>query len=442
MNVTVENLAACKKLLRVEVEAEKVDEALQKATREFQKEAVFPGFRPGKAPREMVARKYHKDIEEEARHRLVAKAYADALQEQNLDVVGYPDLEIIEFAAGKPMQFAATIETAPEFELPEYKGIPIRREAKQVTEEDVARAIDLLRERGATYEKVDRPAETGEVVVVNFTGTSDGRPITELAPTATGIGEQRGFWIQIGTASFIPGFDEQLIGARAGDKRVVQLIFPADFINPELAGKPGRYEVEVVEVKQKVLPVLDDEFAKKYGAESVEKLREGVRTDLGNELAHQQSSEARNQIVRSLLNRVSFDLPESAVARATRHVVYDIVRDNAQRGVSREAIEKEKEQIYSAAAQGGKERVKLTFLLEKIAKQEHIDATGEEVTARIIRLAAAYQISPEKLVKDLQKRNGVNEIYEQVRSEKTLAYLEKNARIEEFAPGSEPPPSA
>ena len=142
MNVTVENLAPCKKLMRVEVEAEKVDETFEAVTKDFQREANLPGFRPGKAPREMVLRKYEKDIEDEAKRKLISEAYRKAVEEQKLDVLGYPDIEEIQFSRGQPLQFAATIETAPEFELPEYKGLPVKREARTVTDADVERALD------------------------------------------------------------------------------------------------------------------------------------------------------------------------------------------------------------------------------------------------------------------------------------------------------------
>src|SRR5207302_5901013 len=144
-----------------------------------------------------------------------------------------------------------------------------------VTEEDMGRALDALRAQQTTFKAADRPVQIGDIVVVNYSGTSDGKPITEIAPTAKGLTEQKNFWIDVPSNSFIPGFADQLIGAKAGDKRTVNVDFPADFVTPQLAGKKGSYEVEVVEVKEKVLPVLDDVFAKSYGAENLDKLREG-----------------------------------------------------------------------------------------------------------------------------------------------------------------------
>jgi trigger factor len=434
VNITVENLAPCKKLLRVEVDAKAVDEIFDSITKGYQKQASLPGFRPGKAPRDLVLKKYEADIKDEVKRKLIGDSYRQALDEKKIAALGYPDIEEIQFGRGQALQFAATIETAPEFQLPEYKGLPVKRENKSVTNEDVERAVKMLAQQHAKFETVARELTMGDVAVVNYTGTCDGKPITETAPTAKGLTEQKNFWVDITPNTFIAGFAEQLIGAKTGDKRTVNVDFPADFVTKELAGKKGMFEVEIVEVKEKIPPAIDDEFAKKYDAENLEKLREGVRRDLGNELNYSQSKAVRGQIVRALLDHVNFDLPETAVAQVTRNVVYDIVSENTKRGVTREMIEKQKDEIYSAAASSAKERVKLAFLIQRIAEQEKIQVSQEEVLKRAQSLALAYQIPFEKFIKDLQKRNGVNELYDQIAHEKVLDFLEINARIENVNP--------
>jgi trigger factor len=434
VNVTVENLAPCKKLVRVEVDAQQVDATFDSITKEFQRDAVLPGFRPGKAPKDMVLRKYEKNILDEVKRKLISDSYRKAVDEQKLDVLGYPDIEEIQFRRGQPLQFAATVETAPEFELPDYKGLLIKREARTVTDVDVDNALEVLRQQQQQFKKVDRPAQTGDFAVVNYTATSDGKPLTEIAPTAKSLAENKAFWIELKPDSFLPGFSDQLIGAKAGDKRQVTVDFPAGFLIPELVGKKGVYEVELTEVKEKILPAMDDAFAKSFGAETLEKLRQGVRRDLENELNLKVHKAARNQILRSLLDRVHFDLPETAVAQETRNVVYDIVQENAKRGVGRETIEQQKEQIYSAATHGAKERVKVAFLLQRIAEKEDIKVSQEEIGRRIAHLAGMYGIEPQKFAKDLQKRNGLIEIYDQVMNEKVLDLLEQQAKIEEVAP--------
>ena len=436
MNVTVENLAPCKKLLRVEVDAPAVDAAFEEITREFMKQVRLPGFRPGKSPRHLVIKAFASQIDDEVRRKLISQAYRDAIKEQKLNVVGSPDIEEIQFNKGQPLQFAATLETAPEFELPEYKGIPVKREMAAVTEEDIERALNVLREQRAGYNDVDRAVQSGDFVVVNYIGTCEDKPITDTAPTARGLTEKKDFWLHVEKDSFIPGFTEQLIGAQKGEKRTVSVDFPADFVPAQLAGKKGIYEVEVVQAKEKVLPELDEEFVKSFGAESAEKLREGVRNDLQNELSYKIKRAVRDQLVRALLERVQCDLPESVVLNETRNVVYDIVRENQQRGVSREIIDQQKDQIFSVANNSAKERVKVAFVLGRIAEKEGIKAERDEITQRILVLAQQYQIKPEKMVKQLQERNGFAEIHEQIISAKVLDFLELNAKVEEVLPQS------
>ena len=430
MNVTVENLAPCKKMVRIELDAQAVDTAFATVEKGFQKEARLPGFRPGKAPIPMVIKKYEAEIKEEVKRKLIGDSYRDALKEKSIEVLGYPDIEEIQFGRGQSLMFAATIETSPEFELPEYKGLPIKRESKDVTDDDVAKALDLLREQRTDFAKVERALGNGDIAVVNYSGTSEGKPLTEIAPTAKGLTQNQGFWVEIKDGAFIPGFGEQLIGAKAGDKRTVTVDFPADFVSKELSGRKGIYEVEVVEVREKTLPALDDAFAKSFEAESLEKLREGVRRDLESELKYKQTRDTRSQIVSGLLGKVNFDLPEGTVANETRNVVYNLVQENDKRGVAKDVIEKEKDAIYNAASANAKERVKLAFLVQKIAEKESIKVSQEEVLRRIQSLASMYQIAPDKFIKDLQKRNGIVEIYDQLSSEKVLEFLENNAAVE------------
>ncbi len=439
MNVTLENLAPCKKLVRVEVDAPAVDAAYEKITSEFQREVRLSGFRSGKAPRAMVARTFAKKIDEEVKRQLIADHYRKAMTEQKLRVIGYPDIEEIQFGRGLPLQFAATVETAPEFELPEYKAIRVRREAGSVTEADVERALKVLREQRPSYQDVVRPAQVEDYVVVNYSATSEGKPLTEFAPTARGLTQQTGFWLHIKEGSFIPGFTEQLIGTQGGNRRTVTVEFPADFVAPQLAGRKGVYEVEIVQIKERVLPEVNDEFAKHYGADGVDKLREGVRVDLQNELKYKQSRDVRNQLVRALLDRVNFELPESVVLDETRNVVYDIVRENQQRGVSKETIDQQKEEIYSVASTSAKDRLKVGFLLSRIAEKEGIKVEKSEISQRILQLAQQHQIKPDKLIKQLEERNGIAQIHEQILSSKVLDFIELQAQVEEVQlvpPGS------
>ncbi len=431
MNVTVENLAPCKKLLRFDIDSASVDSAFAEAAKQYQKQAALPGFRPGKAPKDMVLKRFEKEIEEETKRKLMGDSYRQALKDKKIEVVGYPDIEEIQFGKGQAMQFAATIETAPEFEVPNYRGLEAKREKRDVTEEDIDKALKLLADRASNFNTVEREAKEGDVLVVNYTGTSEGKPLTEVAPTAKGLTEQKGFWVEVKPDSFIPGFAMQLLGAKSGDKRTVNVDFPADFVTPQLAGKKGTYEVEVAEVKEKSVPTMDDAFAKTYGAESLTALREGVRRDLQNELNTKQSRSVRAQVVNALLSQVNVELPETLVAQETRNVVYQLVQENQQRGVPEEALNSQKEEIYKHSNATARERVKASFVFQKIAEKEGIRVQPEEVNARIYTLSQQYQMAPDKFAKELEKRNGIQEIWQQLLNEKVIDFLQQNAKIED-----------
>ena len=421
-------------MLRFDIEASVVDAAFANIAKDFSKQASLPGFRPGKAPREMVLKRYEKEIEEEAKKKLMGDSYRDAIKAHNIQVVGYPDVEEIQFGKGQALQFAATIETAPEFEVPEYRQLAAQREKRGVTEEDITKAINMLADRVSNFNTVAREVKDGDYVVVNYTGSSEGQPLAEIAPAAKGLTEQKGFWVEVKADSFIPGFALQLVGAKAGDKRTVNVDFPAEFVTPELQGKKGTYEVEVVEVKEKVVPAIDDAFAKTYGAESVQALHEGVRRDLQNELNTKQSRSVRGQVVKNLLDQVQVELPETLVAQETRNVVYQIVQENQQRGVSKEMIDQQKDQIYAASNNTARERVKAQFVFQKIAAKEGIRVAPEEVQARIYVLAKQYEMAPDKFAKELEKRDGLQEIWQQLLHEKVIDFLQQNAKIEEVEP--------
>ena len=434
MSVTVENLGPCKKTLRFDIEAAAVDSAFADVAKQYQKQVSLPGFRPGKAPKDMVLKRYEKEIEDEARRKLVGDSYRDAVKAHSLAVVGYPDVQDVKFAKGQPLQFAATVETAPQFEVPEYRHLPARREKRSVTDEDINKALGMLADRASDFKTVEREVKAGDIVVVNYVGSSEGKPLAEIAPAARGLTEQKGFWVEVKPDSFIPGFAIQLEGAKAGEKRTVTVDFPADFVTPELQGKKGSYEVEVVEVKEKNVPVMDDAFAKTYGAENLEALREGVRRDLQNELNTKQSRDVRGQVVKQLLDQVTVELPESMVAQETRQIVYQIVQENHQRGITKEVLDAQKDQIHAAASGTARERVKAQFLFQKIAEKEGIRVAPEEAQARIYVLAKQYEMAPDKFVKELEKRDGMSEIWQQLLHEKVIDFLQQNAKIEDVEP--------
>jgi len=439
MKVELTDLSPCKKQLRVKLDAEEVDKAFDRVTGQFRKQASLPGFRKGKAPRDKVAAEFKDKIEEEVKQQLMSDAYHRAMDEQGLKPVTDPDIEEIQFGRGQTLEFMATIETAPEFELPEYKGLPGKRERVEISDNDVKKAINALRDQRGQYENVERKIQDGDFVVVNYTGTAEGKPLTEYAPTARGLTEQNKYWLHVHAEAesdhFIPGFTAQLVGAKAGDKRDVKVNFPEDFVAKELSGRKGEYAVEVVEVKEKKLPDLDDDFAKGWGTESLDKLREGVRADLENDRKNKAESDVRAQVLEALIDKSDLkDLPDAVVGAETRSMVYNIVQQNQQRGIGKDEIERNKEQIYATANMAAQDRVKAAFIVQRIAKEESIEVAKEEIASHISILAQQNKMDVQEFYKKVQENNGMHEIMNAVLHDKVVSFLVDNATIEEVDP--------
>ena len=437
MEVTITDLSPCKKQLRIEIDAETVNAKFDAVAKDFRRHAHLPGFRPGKAPLANVMRSYGDKIGEEAKRTLMSDSYSKALKENDLRPVIMPEVEELQFGHGKPFQYLATLEVTPAFELPEYNGIEVEKERRTVSDADVAKALDTLREQRVSYADVDRPAGEDDFIVVNFTGTIDDKPITDLVKVARGLTEQKNFWLHTKQNPLIPGIVEALIGSGKDDKKTVTVTIPDDFIYEELIGKEAKYEIEIVQVKEKSLPELDDAFAKGFGAESMDKLREGVENDLKNELEYSLKKSIRNQCVDKLLSAVNCDLPETIVNEATRAAVHNIVQQNHQRGVGKDIIEENKDRIYANAKADAEVRVRANYILSRIAEKEGIKVTDQELSRQIAAIAAQQKIKPQKLAQQLKDNGTLYQVQEEIMNGKVIDLLEEKAKVTEIDPKPE-----
>jgi trigger factor len=437
VEVTITDLSPCKKQLRIEIDAETVNAKFDAVAKDFRRHAHLPGFRPGKAPLANVMRSYGDKIGEEAKRTLMSDSYAKALKENELRPVIMPEVEELQFGHGKPFQYLATLEVTPAFEMPEYIGIEVEKERRSVNDADIAKALDTLREQRVSYADMDRPAMEDDFIVVNFTGTIDDKPITDLIKVARGLTEQKNFWLHKTQNPLIPGTVEALIGSSKGDKKTVTVTIPDDFVYEEIVGKEAKYEIEVVQVKEKSRPELDDKFAKGFGAESMDKLREGVENDLKNELEYSKKKSIRNQCVDKLLGAVNCDLPETIVNEATRAAVHNIVQQNHERGVGKEIIEENKDKIYANAKTDAKVRVKANYILSKIAEKEGIKVTDQELSRQVAAMAAQQKVKPQKLAQQLKDNGTIYQVQEEIMNAKVIDLLEEKAKVTEIDPKPE-----
>jgi trigger factor len=439
MKVEVETQPQSVATLRIELPPDEVRKEWDSIASNYARYARIPGYRPGKAPKAVVEKKFRKDIQEEVTKKLVSKSYHEAIAEKQLRVVSLTNLEDVEFGDDQSMRFRATVVTAPEFELPDYKSIPVEVPAAEVSDDDIEKAMNGLREQSADFPDVtDRALAMEDFAVIDFEGAIDGVPISEIAPEASkNLQGGKKFWLRVAADNFLPAFAEQVVGMKPGDTRSVQVEFPAEFPVAELAGKHADYAVTLNEIKQTVLPELSDEFAAKLmPGKTLEDLRHTVEHNLEHEKEHEVERAKESGIIRYLHERISFDLPPTLLKNETRRALNELVHRNRERGVPDEMLKgKEKELIEGAGALAAN-RLKTNFILHRIAEREEIKVTREDVDERIRDQAAHYNVPVEKMRKELEEHDRLDGIAEEVLLGKTLDFLKSNASVQ---PSSDAP---
>ncbi|MGV3531417.1 MAG: trigger factor [Chthoniobacteraceae bacterium] len=433
MNVVVEPLPNCLATLRVEVDPAKVSETRDAVAKEFGQFARIPGYRPGKAPRAVIERKYKKQIAEELEKKLISESTRQAIAEQKLRVLQLANVEDVQISDDNKMSFTATVVTQPQFDVPNYKGIEINLPSTEVTEAEIDESIENLREQAADFTDLeeDRGAKMDDFIVVNYSGTIDGKPVHEVFPKAgKPLSGNDDFWIKMTDEAFFPGFCAALVDAKPGETRNFDVEVPADFPVEGMGGQKISYEVKLNAIKVKQLPELNDEFADSVvKGKTMAELREMAREELGRQKTTNAEGEKRNQVMKHLLSQVECELPQNMVRHETQRILADIVRENQTRGVSEEVLRENQKELMGAASQNARERLKGTFILVRIAEAEGIKVNKEEIFGRIATMAQRYEMPFEKMLKELEKRNALDEINEEILSGKVLDFLISNASV-------------
>ena len=438
MQVESETLPNCITALRVELPPDRVAAERKNILRDFQGQAKLPGYRPGKAPTNLVEARYKKEITEELQRKLVSAATREAIAEKKLRVLSVGGVEAVQMDKDNTLRFTAKVVTAPEFELPPYNALPVKVPPEEIVDADIDRAFSQLRHRLADFETIEgRGLEMEDFAVVDYAGRLGGKPVNEAAPEAPKeLTGKENFWIKLGPETLLPGFSEALLGAQAGETRDFKLTVPEDFPLESLKGKELEYTVKVNELKRQTLPELDDAFAEKVApGKNLAELRDLARTELTSERKGMIENAKRRQIISQLTAATEFDLPSDFVRGETRRIMNDIVKQNQERGVSDDEIKQNETDIVTNAAGAARERLKGAFILTRIAEKEGIQATREELDGHLNMLAARYQMTRDKLLRNLQERNALGQIEEEILLGKTLAFLAANATVETVAPG-------
>jgi len=427
MNIQVEAVGPSRKQITIEVPAAEVDKSFGEVLASYQRFARMPGFRPGKAPVEMIKKRYAKDISKELKDYLIPRGYQAAIQEQRINSLRVVNVTDAEPSEGKPFAFSVTVDTYPDFELPDYKKIRVEAKPVQVADESVDEVVNQMRERTATFEDASgRAAEKTDRVMVNYTGSIDGVPMDGVIKDHTILAKAENFGVILDpNYAFIPEFAEALIGIKEGEKRTVEVNFDKEFIVKELAAKKAVYAVEALKVQIKRLPDITPEFLKTIGADSVEAMRERIRTDLGRMKGDQERRRMQDELFKQLLEQTAMALPESEVQEQTAQEVYDLVQYNTSRGMDRDVIEKNREEIFKAASKSAEDRIKIRFIMLKIAKLEKLEAGDAEVENHIRYLSQRARKDYAKFRADLEKNGRLKDVREDVSASKAADFLMK-----------------
>jgi trigger factor len=431
MTITLEDVAPCKKRLKIEVPANRVQQAYDRVANDFQREARIPGFRPGHAPITVILKRFQKDIQSETQRTLVPEVYQEAINEKKLRVVSSPEIEDLHYQPGMSLSFSTMVEVVPDFQLPNYKGLVLKKQETEVKDDEIEKALEGLANQRATFDDAPAgPLAMDDFAVISYTGQIDGKPMIEILPEVKQLAHNPNFWLWMRADGFLPKFAEQLVGMDKGGKRTIEIEFPADFPQAPVAGKKAQYEVELIDIKIKKAPAIDDAFAQEVAKMDLAALKTRVRENLEEEKKNQAGRAHRNELVQKLISAVDFELPPSAVEEETHAAVYDIVAENQARGIAANVLEEKKEEIFSNAAKSAKELVKFKFIANRIAEQEKIEVGNEQVAQHLEMLARRENTTLDKMIERVRKNNAFGQVRQQIMRQAVLDFLLKEAKFE------------
>jgi trigger factor len=422
--------ASCRRELDLEIPAEEVTKAVERVAKDFAKVARVPGFRPGKAPITLIRRRFADDIKGEVLQSLVPEHIERAVNEQKLTPVSQPQVQTLDFNEGQPLKFKAVFEVLPEFELGNYKDLQFEMPAMEVGEEDVNKTLEEMRERAAAFAPAEgRPVEDGDYVQLKLTGTPEGGGEPLQADSVL---------CHIGAEETMAPFNENLRGVNIGDHKDFDVEYPADYPDAKLAGKTYHYSVDVLGIKTKKLPEINDEFAKDVSdATTLDELKKKIREGLEHQRDHKHKDLLREKVLNEIVKLHDFPVPQSLVEHQMDVRLERVVRSLAQQGVDPRAVNIDWVSLRQRNADRAKDDVKAELIVDRIATAENIDVTEEEVEHELEHLGGHSNESAEAIRARLTKQGTLDRIKAKLRSDKTLDWLAQNARVSTTAAAAE-----
>ncbi len=424
MQINVEDVSPLTRKMTITLPEAQVAQELESAYKKLNSEVSLKGFRKGKVPRQVLEKNYRPKVEYDLAEKLIQDTYFDALEKSKIDAVVHPDIREQKFAENGTFVYTAEVDVRPQFELAEYKGLEIEQTALEVTDEEISQELEVLRKQMAPLQSVeDRAIEKGHLAVVDFQGYHNGNPIKQV------VGEN--YSVDVGSGQFGNEFEEKLLGLKKGEEVSQEIDFPANFANPILAGKKVEFKINVKDVKERVLPVLDDEFAKEVGEEfaSLEALKAHIREKKLQVKKDAQRGDLTDKLMRVLIEKHDFEIPPRLVAYEIEAMIKELESNLERQGMTLEAAGFNRDALIEQYKLAAQSRVKGDFLLKKVAEKEGLKLENEDIDKGFKRISEQYNMPVNEVKKYFSSRDDLLPFMAELLNEKILSFLLDAAKM-------------
>ena len=423
MNLELKDAGTARKIAIVSFDAEEIKTKENEACKEIGKIANIPGFRKGKAPANVIRKRYSKELKDELTRKVSTDAYESILDNKDIKVYSILKVDAGELSTENGASVEVTVDLEPEFEIPDYENFEVTVHPTDVSDEDIENEINTLRDQRASFDEVDREAEEGDYIKCSYEGELDGKAVAEILPDKPMYGKQTNTWEEAGQAKGL-GVDaiaQGVVGMKSGDKKEVEASFGDDFEIAPLAGKKVSYKLEVHEVREKKPPELNEDFFKSMKVENLEELKDRVLTDLESRKKRDNQNAKRSQVTQKILETPDFPLPQQAVDDESNSIFQSRAQRAIQQGTKQEDIESNKDELWKEAKTQGEARVKLTLVLSKIAEKEKVEVNNEDLARAATQEAMMMRKDPTAYIKELSKdRRQLQRLRQDILHDKTL----------------------
>ncbi len=436
----VHEISETRKKVNVDVAAAEIADIQKRVVQEFQREAKIPGFRPGKAPENIVRMRYAKELKSELANRVINRAYQEGVVKADFDVFNLVESNEVEVTPDKDASLSFTVDVIQDFEVPVYESLKVISKSTEPSAEEIDTVIKQILSQRAEFKTVEKTVETGDYVKCSYEGKVGEELIADMVPDKPMWGTQKNTWEEAGTDHpyGVPAIIEGLVGMKAGDTKEVTMEFDEDFEIKALAGKTAIYSLEVEEVREKILPEMDEAFFKSMQLKDEAELRRNISASLEGKKKQQNVEHERQQIIDQLLKSVDFAIPESGIENERKSILVEHMKRNIEKGASETDFEENKEKLHEEAGKAAHTRLKTELILRKIAMKENVEVNNDDLGRLIMQEAQQTGQKPEKIVKELQKdQYQLNQMRNGILIGKTLDLILEKANREIVAESSE-----